>query len=226
MKKPMLYTFGYHGWGNQVPLMKKSFIKQNMTVRGRSLRWIDTRIRRSVRANGFNGKRTEELLGVKHYAWIPEFGNSALDAGGIRIADFKNGVKRFEQEIEDAQSNNMDIILFCHCEDYDDCHRKKLIELIAKHPIIKMLKLCDPKKPEFPSITTSHLDLTRLQDIKFGDDTIRLPHNFKTTNLSSPFVIAQGTMVRFKKRENIYEREVKRVVPSNLQDCCFMNSEA
>jgi hypothetical protein len=70
-----LFSFGYYGWGNATPKLVELV---DAVERGRGFAppvFVDIRIRRSVRAVGFNGSAFENLLGADRHRWMSALGN-------------------------------------------------------------------------------------------------------------------------------------------------------
>src|SRR6478609_8737879 len=84
-----LFSFGYHGWGNHIADLVRAADAVE-AARGFALPvFVDTRIRRSVRAAGFTGNAFGNLLGDRH-VWMPRLGNKHILTGtgpSIQIAD-------------------------------------------------------------------------------------------------------------------------------------------
>jgi hypothetical protein len=79
-----LFTWGYHGWGNVTPQLVEAV---DAVERSRGFEppiFVDIRIRRTVRAKGFQGSSFEKLLGPNRHRWMKSLGNSA-------IGDFNRG---------------------------------------------------------------------------------------------------------------------------------------
>jgi hypothetical protein len=75
MSPVTLFSFGYFGWGNCTPKLVELV---DAVEQGRGFgppTFVDIRIRRSVRAAGFNGTAFEKLLGAEHHRWMPSLGN-------------------------------------------------------------------------------------------------------------------------------------------------------
>src|SRR4051812_37308468 len=85
-----LFSFGYSGWGNSTKQLVQAV---DAVERSRGFRppiFVDTRIRRSVRAIGFQEKTFEKLLGSTRYHWMKELGNKQIVTGKgpkIQIVD-------------------------------------------------------------------------------------------------------------------------------------------
>src|SRR5215213_1962920 len=84
-----LFSFGYHGWGNHTAdLVRAADAVEAARGFGPPV-FVDTRVRRSVRAAGFTGNAFGKLLGGRH-VWIPRLGNEHVvtrTGPTIQIAD-------------------------------------------------------------------------------------------------------------------------------------------
>lgn len=131
-----IYSFGYWGWGPCIPALHNFYSKKNKENRGRGIKWIDTRISRAVRSEGFRGDNPRRLFGSRNYEWIPELGNRSIKTGGQRIVidNFEKGFEILLQEIKRAQHTKRDLILFCSCHNkkFKRCHRTVLIRLLKR----------------------------------------------------------------------------------------------
>lgn len=205
--KPIVYLFGYEGWGPHVRLMKDAFIRHNMLVRGRGLKWVDVRLRRSVRAVGFSGNNPEKILGRGYYSWISDFGNKAIE-GGHGIKDIHRGFLQLQEELHEAEKGNYDLIMFCSC-DLSSCHRYEVRRQISQMEEGKGIEF-----REWPYSEVSEIDL-RKHDIEISPVAIQVPLGIKLEGIGSALTIAPGTSVRFFNRYGEEEtRIVGRVLPS------------
>ncbi len=208
-----IYTFGYHGWGTHVPLMMRSFIRQSKAVRGRGLRWVDVRFNRAVRAEGFT-TGSPFLKKKNFYRYVKELGNKAL-RHGIVINDPQKGFERLREEISSAQKDGVDLILFCHCKEYGDCHRKKLVETAPKDVKKLLVNNRLNNTHEWPPVLAKRIDLTGRRGLKItSNDYIYVPKNINVAGYSSPFVIPKGAEILCKINGGVSRFEVVRVTPS------------
>lgn len=212
--KPTLYTFGYDGWGPHVELMKRVFTKHNVSLKGKKVRWIDIRFNRSVRAEGF--RTGSKLLNSNFfYCHIKELGNSGVNEGKIRIENFKAGNKKLDAEIKKARKENLDLILFCHCEEYIECHRKTVVDktwsIIKKH----FYKNRKTKFPEWPPLLKTTINLIDKKGIKVTSRYVHIPCRMSIQGYTSPFVIPPGSqIVLLDSKKNKRILKVKGVIPS------------
>lgn len=67
----LLFSWGYYGWGNHTDRLVEAVDAVEESRGFRPPVFVDIRIRRSVRAVGFNGTRFEKLLGPERHRWMP-----------------------------------------------------------------------------------------------------------------------------------------------------------
>ena len=78
MKAATIFTWGYYGWGNHTPQLVEA-VDAVETSRGcKPPIFVDIRIRRTVRAQGFQGNHFEKLLGPKRHRWMKRLGNKFI----------------------------------------------------------------------------------------------------------------------------------------------------
>src|SRR5262245_51914957 len=124
-----LFTWGYYGWGNHTPQLVKAV---DAVETGRGFKppvFVDIRIRRSVRATGFNGPAFERLLGPNRHRWMKSLGNKfILSRTGpiIQIAEPEAAYELLDLALQLAKDNRR-LLFFCSCQwpqrDSDSCHR-------------------------------------------------------------------------------------------------------
>src|SRR5580693_7440480 len=85
-----IFTWGYYGWGNATPQLVQAV---DAAERNRGFEpplFVDIRIRRTVRAKGFQGNAFEKLLGPSRHRWMKALGNKFIQTRTgphIQIAD-------------------------------------------------------------------------------------------------------------------------------------------
>lgn len=208
--EPIVYLFGYDGWGNHLALMKKTFIKHNQQVRGRGLKWIDARLRRVVRARDFRENAPERILDPDHYTWIPEFGNLGILGGNeIKINDFKAGLKKFLKEVNEAKASKKDLILFCHCDNMF-CHRYAIRDMIMESKEGAELDIREwPFNDDIETIDLSNMN------VKVTDVALHIPLDIAIDGIVSPLIIAPATSILFSnKAGKVESRLAGRMLPS------------
>ena len=75
MKRLTIFTWGYYGWGNHTTQLVKAVDAVEASRGFEPPIFVDVRIRRTVRAIGFQGTNFEKLLGPKRHRWMKELGN-------------------------------------------------------------------------------------------------------------------------------------------------------
>jgi hypothetical protein len=133
----VMFSFGYYGWGNSTPQLVQAV---DAVERGRGFGppvFVDVRIRRAVRAEGFRESAFEKLLGRGRYRWLPDLGNEAITRGGkMRIRDPRAAGQLWELA-QAAGRHERRVIFFCGCERPMDgrrraCHRTLVADLVLK----------------------------------------------------------------------------------------------
>lgn len=79
--------------------------------------FVDIRIRRSVRAKGFQGSAFEKLLGPERHRWMKSLGNRYIETRtgpNIQIADPSAADELLDLSLESAQCQQR-LLFFCSC---------------------------------------------------------------------------------------------------------------
>lgn len=134
-----LFTFGYHGWGNATPELVAA-VDAVETNRGfEPPMFVDIRLRRSVRARGFQGNAFEKLLGPARHRWMNTLGNPyvATHTGPrIQVAE-PSAVNELLDLALEAARRRQRLLFFCSCQwprcnGQIACHRTLVAELALK----------------------------------------------------------------------------------------------
>lgn len=133
MRRVTLFTWGYWGWGNSV----NKFIEATDAVEaergyGPPI-FADIRIRRSVRAKGFNGNAFEKIVGADRHVWMKGLGNQAVadKTDRMKIANPKAAADLLDLAIKAAKDRHR-VIFFCACETPAWCHRYEVASLVLR----------------------------------------------------------------------------------------------
>ena len=129
----MLFSWGYFGWGNATDRLIE-VVDAIEADRGFGPPvFVDTRIRRSVRARGFQGSAFADRLGPRH-RWMRGLGNEAIRTGegGIRISDPTQADELLDLALENESRR---AIFFCSCQwpmrdGVGVCHRRTVADLV------------------------------------------------------------------------------------------------
>src|ERR1019366_9161049 len=139
MSATTIFTFGYFGWGNATPQLVQA-VDAVETIRGfEPPIFVDIRIRRNVRANGFVGSAFEKLLGPSRHRWMKSLGNKFIQTRtgpDIQIAEPSAANELLDLALDSA-GDKQRLLFFCscqwpRCDGEIACHRCTVAELVLK----------------------------------------------------------------------------------------------
>ncbi len=136
MKPIKLFSFGYYGWGNSTPHLVESVDAIEQSRGFQPPIFVDIRISRAVRAEGFKQEAFEKLIGEDRYCWMKSLGNKRIESKtgpAIQIAEPKAANELLDLAISAAKDKRR-LIFFCSCAwpRFDGkvaCHRAKVATL-------------------------------------------------------------------------------------------------
>lgn len=139
MTNTTIFTWGYYGWGNHTPQLVEAV---DAVERSRGFEpplFVDIRIRRAVRAKGFQGNAFEKLLGQDRYRWMKSLGNKHIvtqTGPNIQIADPTAAGELLDLAVDLARRKQR-VLFFCSCpwpreNGKIHCHRATVAELVLK----------------------------------------------------------------------------------------------
>src|SRR6202521_3438043 len=138
MKSITIFTWGYYGWGNATPQLVEAVDAVEMSRGFEPPLFVDIRIRRTVRAKGFQGNAFENLLGPSRHRWMKSLGNRFIQTRtgpNIQIADPSAADELFDLALESA-GHKQRLLFFCSCQwprfDGNFCHCTTVAGLILK----------------------------------------------------------------------------------------------
>lgn len=182
MKPITLFSFGYDGWGNATPQLIQAV---DAVERNRGFNppiFVDTRIRRSGRAEGFKAAAFESLLPAERHRWMKRLGNQAIidrRYGKIEIAD-PGAAHDLVDLAHEATKHKQRLIFFCNCpwprqKGQVICHRAEVAKLVLKAAKKRGLHI---QVAEWPGDEPTAIDLwvssEILDAVKRGRKTIPL----------------------------------------------------
>jgi len=132
-----MFSWGYAGWGNATQELKAAIDRVERSRGFKPPLFVDVRISRSARAEGFKGTTFEKLVGHDRYLWMDDLGNRAVKnkASGIDINNPRAADVLLTLAIENARRPRR-VIFFCSCGwprfPDGDCHRVKVGSLLLK----------------------------------------------------------------------------------------------
>jgi hypothetical protein len=113
-----LFTWGYYGWGNAT-LQLVNVVDSVEAGRGfEPPLLVDFRIRRTVRAKGFQGNPFEKLLGTSRHRWMKSLGNKFIQTRtgpNIKIADPTAAGELLDLAMNAARQKQR-LLYFCSCQ--------------------------------------------------------------------------------------------------------------
>lgn len=182
-----IFSFGYWGWGNHVDKLKQLVDYSERTNGYAPPIFYDIRIRRTVRAVGFNGDNFRDVIGSKRYRWEKELGNKSIltRKNYIEILNPQAVHGLLELALEKEKINQR-VIYFCACEIPSECHRNTVTKLLINHARKQKKKII---VSEWPGVSSQkkpveiHVDLLTFKSIKAGKKSI------KASNILTPACI-------------------------------------
>ncbi len=127
-----IFHFGYWGWGNHTEMMVETFDAIEKQRGYGPPVFVDIRISRQVRAQGFNGNAFGELLGDR-YRWMRELGNPNAAGGDVdRRVDRPEAAKDLLDLAIKLQPTRRRVVFFCSCETPAVCHRSDVRKLVVQ----------------------------------------------------------------------------------------------
>lgn len=132
-----LFSWGYHGWGNHTPQLVHAVDRVEAHRGFDPPRFVDTRIRRSVRARGFQGNAFGELLGARRYRWMQDLGNESILTREPTI-HLRDPSRVIDLLADAADCSARRVIFFCGCQwpQTDQgvrCHRTEIATCLLHH---------------------------------------------------------------------------------------------
>jgi hypothetical protein len=135
---PTIFSWGYYGWGNATARLVEAVDAIEHSRGFKPPLFVDIRIQRTGRAEGFKGTTFEKLLGPERYKWMKSLGNLAVKTreGRLQIADPSAAEELLVLAIEGAEQKQR-VLFFCGCEfprrkGTRACHRDEVSRLILK----------------------------------------------------------------------------------------------
>jgi hypothetical protein len=140
MTESTIFSWGYWGWGNATEQLVQAVDALEGARGFKPPVFVDVRIRRAVRAPGFNGDAFENLLGESRYIHMRSLGNRfILTRSGPRIQiEDPSDAALLLNTAQDLARKNQRVIFFCSCEfpwlegSGEECHRTTVAGLLLK----------------------------------------------------------------------------------------------
>ena len=137
MSAAIIFTWGYYGWGNATPQLVEAVDAVEASRGFDPPTFVDIRIRRTVRAKGFQGNAFEKLLGPTRHHWMKSLGNRFIQTRtgpNIQIADPSAAGELLDLALE-AAGHKQRLLFFCscqwpRCDGEIACHRTTVAGLV------------------------------------------------------------------------------------------------
>lgn len=134
-----IFTWGYYGWGNATAKLVEVVDGVERDRGFQPPRFVDIRIRRAVRAKGFQGNAFERLLGPDRHRWMKSLGNKFIETRSgpsIQVAEPAAAQELLNLAVELADQGQR-LLFFCSCrfprnEGKTACHRETVAGLVLK----------------------------------------------------------------------------------------------
>lgn len=136
MKKLTMFSWGFSGWGNATRQLVAAVDAAEEARGFEPPIFVDIRIRRSGRAEGFKEHTFERLLKRRRYRWVRALGNLNVvtgRGGKPRIACPLAACQLLDLAL-DAADRSARVIFFCACESplATWCHRHSVAKLLQR----------------------------------------------------------------------------------------------
>lgn len=132
-----IFMWGYWGWGNATAEFVR-LVDAAENRRGfRAPLFVDIRVRRAVRAEGFRENNFEQTVGAARYHWLQDLGNQSIIDGGddIRIRR-PEAARELLALAAERSAKRQRVIFFCSCKFPCACHRTTVAKFLlseARH---------------------------------------------------------------------------------------------
>jgi hypothetical protein len=123
-----LFSWGYEGWGNSTRELLHTFDAVEQSRGFAPPVFVDVRVRRQVRAEGFRENTFERRVGRARYRWMPGLGNAAVGTGRgpMRLVAPADAYELLGLALAQARQRRR-ILFFCGCGSpfaASGCHRQ------------------------------------------------------------------------------------------------------
>ena len=178
-----IFSWGYYGWGNHTPELIAAVDAIEKSRGFEPPMFVDIRIRRSVRAAGFNGTNFENLLGKSRHRWMKSLGNERIiSREGPAIQISKPAAVEALLDLAQLEAiENRRLIYFCGCpwpcwEGEIACHRAVVSNLLLETALKRGITIQVVEWPGGePRQVNLYLDSALFTAFSKGRRTIPLP---------------------------------------------------
>lgn len=131
-----LFSWGYWGWGRATQQLIKAVDAVENSRDYQPPVFVDIRLSRSVRAEGFNGSAFERTVGASRYKWMDDLGNLGIKDGGPMRIKNPAAAGTLLDLAEQCHRRQQRVLFFCSCEfpgvEPKCCHRAVVARLLLE----------------------------------------------------------------------------------------------
>lgn len=181
------FSWGYYGWGNSVPQFLEAVAAAEASRGFDAPVFADVRLRRSVRAPGFNGAAFEKIVSPERYRWFSGLGNARIETGepGVKIANPPDAYRLLDFVCE-QEPRKRRVLFFCSCATWQSplCHRHEVAGLLVQAAAARGVALAVSEWPGGEP-ETRELRLTPAQAGRASGATIPLGRKLPSAGLAT-----------------------------------------
>jgi hypothetical protein len=200
-----LFTWGYWGWGNATRELIRGIDAAERRRGYKPPVFVDVRLRRNVRAKGFNGVAFEKVVGSSRYRWMRGLGNRSIVTGDDHIViDRPEEAKNLLHLAIALAKRNRRVLFFCSCEDIRAkfCHRRKVATLLLEEAKRAGKRVQITEWPGDDPITRSiRLPTPMLASIMHGRRSLPLS---KSADVADFAGLPWGSIVKLKASDHAF----------------------
>lgn len=181
--EPVLaFSWGYAGWGNHTRALVDLVDAVEASRGFAPPMFVDVRIRRAVRAQGFRDRAFESLLGVDRYKWLPGLGNRMIVDPTLdeQVLDEPRDIAHLIDHITARRDRR--VIYFCSCAsplERHTCHRGLVTTTLIRAARRRKLSIRAQEwpggDPDIHALSLPEAHARKLRSIAGKRDTWRLP---------------------------------------------------
>ena len=155
-----LFSFGYWGWGGATDALLRLTDAVEAKRGFAPPLFVDIRMSRAGRSEGFRGDAFEQRLGFERYRWMRTLGNLSIKTGENRIQIASpHAVDQLLDLALDARRDGRRVIFFCACETPRRCHRRVVGRLVLRAARKRGIPVNVAEWPSGPVPTDVALDM-------------------------------------------------------------------
>lgn len=202
-----VFAWGYEGWGNSTRELLQAVDAVERERGHEPPVFVDVRVRRQVRATGFQDDTFERRVGRARYRWLPGLGNAAVGTGEgpMRLVAPGDAYELLGLALAQARQRRR-VLFFCSCGSpfaAPHCHRQLVRRelLSAARSLGVELQVQEWPGGTLKSSVGAELDVreAQLRSLRAGAQAVRLGRSLPdVTRLGWP----TGALLRLRAGED------------------------